>query len=100
MKHLKSQNHNMANKTKKVKRITTRKEPHVTLVKIISDFIGKDEKKLMFGKVKGKLFLFVFKSKTMGKIPLEEEPKAYPAKEFENFGAFLYKLNREEKKAK
>lgn len=82
----------------KRKHTTVRKEPHITLADTISDFIGKDEKILMFRKIKGKLFLFVINTKKMGKIPLEEEPKTYPASEFENLGAFLYKLIQEEKK--
>lgn len=73
-------------------------EPSLMLNKIISDYLGKDEKILMFRKVKGKLYLFVAKSKSMGKIPLRQKPKAYLLNESENLWTFIYKLIQEENK--
>lgn len=80
----------------KVKRMATAR-PKLMLAKIIFDFLGKDERILMFRKVKNKVYMFVINSKSLKKIPLKEKPKTYPMQEFENLGAFLYKLNREKK---
>lgn len=70
------------------------------LSKIISDYLGKDEKTIMFRKVKDKLYLFVVKSKAMGKIPLNQKPKAYPISQNENLWTLIYKLIQEEKQMK
>lgn len=82
----------------KTKQNNTSHTPKLMLVKTIADFCGKDERRIMFRKVKNKLYMFVINSKTMGKVTLSEKPKTYPMKDFENLGAFLYKLNREKAK--
>lgn len=82
-----------------VARKTNPPRPQLMLTKIISDFLGKDERRIMFRKVKGVVYMFVINSKSIKKIHLKENPKTYPMKEFENLGAFLYKLNREKKDA-
>lgn len=74
----------------------TSDKPKRMLVKSIFDLIGNDNI-LMFKKVKGAEFMFIIKSKSMKKLPLKEKPIAYPMKDIENLGAFLYKLNREKK---
>lgn len=79
-------------------KIKTNTESSLMMSKIISDFIGKDEKILMFRKVKNKLYLFVVKSKAMGRIPLNQKPKAYPISQDENLWALISKLIKEEKK--
>lgn len=66
-----------------------------TLANSISNFLGKDERMLLFRKIKGKAFMFVIKSKSFKKFSLKEKPEAYPIDKFENLGAFLYKLSRE-----
>lgn len=81
----------------KVKAKTRNSEPRLMLMKSISDFLGKDERIIMFRKIKNKVFMYAINSKSFKKIPLKEKPKTYAIHEFENLGTFLYKLNREQK---
>lgn len=84
------------NKKNPIKKINTPK-PKLMLAQIIYDFLGKDEKIMMFKKHKNKVYMFVVNSKSLGKIISKEDPQVYPIDKFENLGMFLYKLNREKK---
>ena len=78
--------------------VKSSEKPKQVLAKIMSDFLGNDERRLLFRKIKNKVYLFVINSKSIKKIAISEKPKTYVMEEFENLGAFLYKLNREMKK--
>lgn len=87
-------NNSKTNKPKTIRKINAN-TPRIMLAKTISDFCGKDERRLMFRTMNNRLYMFVINSKSIGKIHLKEKPKTYLIKNFENISVFLYKLNKE-----
>lgn len=63
--------------------------------KVISDFLGKDERILMFRKDKNKTYAFIMKSSALQKIDIKEKPKAVLLKPNVNLGLLLQKLSTE-----
>lgn len=65
------------------------------LSKVISNFLGKDERLLVFRKEKKKTYAFVIKSSDLIKIDTKKIPQSVQLKPNDNLGMFLQKLSAE-----